>query len=263
MRPGAPPPVRQLLLSLPGCCCCFHLANVNAAVSGWLVASGVVCCGFDAYEPLHSELLLLTTGHWPGETTRSCRPTCQPLCRLAAPHSGVEFFQICSPLLTQTGRAAAKPEELLGRFLTHGGAAPCWSADPGRGPLGRPLSGSCVAGWPWVYDRNGTKEWGSGSFIQKKKNCLLSRPSGKNGVPFPTLAQARRLDSYQGVCPIMPEQGDCRLRCAGYLNYPSRIPPGPIRRRPVPGPAGTGGALPPFPSLVSPTLCLPTAPSTQ
>lgn len=146
------------------------------------------------------------------------------------------------------------PDARRGRTLLVGrsGAGSSW-----------PATLRVVCGWLAVGVRQERNEGVGIRLVHPKKNLLAVSPVGQKRGPFPTLAQARRLDSYQGVCPIMPEQGDCRLRCAGYLNYPSRIPPGPIRRRPVPGPAGTGGALPPFPSLVSPTLCLPTAPSTQ
>ena len=183
--------------------------------------------------PLHSELLLLTTGIGQARPARSCRPTCQPLCRLAAPRSGVEFFpNLLAPAQPRLGVLQRSPKNSSdgscarrGRTLLVGRS--------GRGPLGRPLSGSC--GWLAVGVRQEREpSGGSGSFIQKSLLAVCLARRAKTGSLSYT-AQARRLDSYQGVRPIMPEVGNCRLRRAGYLNYPFSDP-----ARPHPPPPGAG-----------------------
>ena len=87
----------------------------------------------------------------------------------------------------------------------------------------------------WLAGRGCTTgtgtEWGSGSFIQKSLLAVCLARRAKTG----SLSCARRLDSYQGVRPIMPEVGNCRLRRAGYLNYPFSDP-----ARPHPPPPGAG-----------------------
>ncbi|KAK3304269.1 uncharacterized protein B0T15DRAFT_535963 [Chaetomium strumarium] len=107
-----------------------------------------VCCVFLGFTPFPDEWHLINQAE-PREycTWHPCRPTCQLLKRPSASAQIIEVVSWPRGAIHCTRLAAEKPEELHGRFLM-GGAAPCWSADPGGSPWPTSFSAfSGACGW--------------------------------------------------------------------------------------------------------------------
>lgn len=238
-----------------GCCCCLPTKPGSAE----LMAGGdweSVCY---EHAPLGTRA---DDGIGRARPARSCPPTCQPLCRPAVPLSGFPNMRACDWACCSEARRTPRD----GSRCTSG-AAPCWSADPGRVLLGRPLSGRRACGWlldssvqatavrRWsdrtalgscsaypmpdfrAYDRNGCLEPGVrmrwGFRLPAHPKFAHSRVgSGKNGVTSYTSPARPFGHRIRARRPIMPDPERESLS--------SEVPSLPFGSRPAPSAARSG-----------------------